>query len=382
MMSLSNSESNPNSFDDSHFDDDKFHPWNIDGLDQCGSDIYKQNRSVSRYSEEFKVLYEPDKKEGSDKFVRIYGEDKPDNKASDDGDGDDEFKPFKTGITYFDKKMSSGKSGKLKSKYGHDLSDTSDDSDDLARSDESAIDDSKDLSKESNSDGADRAKSSSSESAVKRTFEEAYKKGYEEGQSKGYEDGLARGMEDGFQSGHEKGSQEGYDAGFQKGEGEGYDAGFQKGEEDGKVIADAKALEIVSSLEDILQKAENSWQNSIKTHEPKILSLICKIAEKIVFAKVELDDSIVKGSILNALSTMPEPEDIILNISPDDYEYVEMIKDDFFANIKSLKSISVISNPSVQRGGCKIESSQGKVETDIQTRLEQVFTSVMGARVS
>jgi len=122
-------------------------------------------------------------------------------------------------------------------------------------------------------------------------------------------------MEDGFKDGQEKGAQEGYDAGFQKGEQEGYDAGFQKGEEDGKLVSDAKALEIITSLEDILQKAEHSWQNSVKTHEAKLLSLICRITEKIVFARVELDEGIVKGSILSALATMPEPEEIILNIS-------------------------------------------------------------------
>ncbi|MBF0204077.1 MAG: hypothetical protein HQK67_07115 [Desulfamplus sp.] len=186
----------------------------------------------------------------------------------------------------------------------------------------------------------------------------------------GYEEGLARGMEEGYQSGQEKGEQEGYDA------------GFQKGEEDGKVVSDAKALEIITSLEDIFQKAEHSWHNTIKTHESKMLSLICKIAEKVVFAKVELDEGVVKQSVINALATMPEPEDITLNISPDDYEYIEMIKDDFFENIKSLKSVAVISNPSVTRGGCKIESSKAKVETDIQSRLEKVFSSVMGARIS
>ena len=366
-------------------DDDEFHAWNVAVLDQCGSDIYIRNQGQSRYSESFKVLYEPKQKEGSDKFVRMYGDDnEPGNSQK---DIDDEFKPFKTGVLRFDEMMSGkGKGLELKPDVNHkqDIPDA----DQISENTRSASGNIE--SADGNADGesvrtenaqADSA-ASLADSTAKRIFEDAYKNGFETGKTKGYEDGLTRGMEDGFKDGQEKGAQEGYDAGFQKGEQEGYDAGFQKGEEDGRLVSDAKALEIITSLEDILQKAEHSWQNSVKTHEAKLISLICRITEKIVFARVELDEGIVKGSILSALATMPEPEEIILNISPDDYDYVEIIKDDFFEHVNSLKSVSVISNPSVQRGGCKIESSKGKVETDIKTRLEQVFTSVMGARVS
>ncbi|MBF0302471.1 MAG: hypothetical protein HQK73_05480 [Desulfamplus sp.] len=369
------------------YDDNDFHTWHLSGLEQCGSERYIKNNSTSFYSESFKVLYEQEKKEGSDKFVRIYGqEQEPSVKSKTDKskvnlEDDDEFKPFTTGIAYFDQKMSE-RNLQPQAESHKKISDK------IQSSNRSETD--KTAPSETSPNEADFTEDENIDDNInlvpdglrKRIFEDAYKNGFESGQTKGYDDGLTRGMEEGFQAGNEKGEQEGYEAGFQKGEQDGYDAGFQKGEEDGKLVGDAKALEIITSLEDILHKAEQSWQNSIRTHESKILSMICKIAEKIVFAKVELDEGIVKESILNALATMPEPEDIVLNISPDDYDYVEMIKDDFFAGVKSLKSVSVISNPSVARGGCKIESSKGNVETDIKTRLEQVFTSIMGARVA
>ncbi|MBF0376029.1 MAG: hypothetical protein HQK72_00930 [Desulfamplus sp.] len=393
-------------FSEHQYEDDTFHTWHIDGLAQCGSDRYSRNHDPNIYSESFKILYEQEQKEGSDKFVRIYGQDEEPVKSQQDIE-DDEFHPFKTGIAKFDA-MLSGKREQIgvQSKNILDqtqtninesniISKTTQQGDNIEKEAtfiqnnfESVNVDSVVNNSTADSNNIDDASSSVvisnayTEKERMQIFEDAYKQGFAEGTTKGHEEGLARGIEEGFQAGHEKGLQDGYEQGFQKGEEEGYDAGFQKGEEDGKVVGDARALEIITSLEDILQKSEQSWSNAIKTHEVKILSMICKITEKIVFAKLELDEGIVKESILNALATMPEPEEIVLNISPDDYEYVEMVKDDFFTNIKSLKSISVIANPSVQRGGCKIESSKGKVETDIKTRLEQVFTSVMGARVS
>ena len=370
---------------DNRPDDDAFHTWHVAGLEQCGSERYIRNNSTNFYSDSFKLLYEQDKKGVDDKFVRIYGEDE-DISVNSQNNVDNEFIPFKTGIADFDNRMHK-KSAVLKNEENLQRSGGSVDSTSANRT-EGETQLSQDDEQVSNSDNLaqnnyiESDSSTMPESVNKRVFEEAYKKGYEDGNIKGYEEGVARGMEEGFQAGSEKGSQEGYDAGFQKGEQEGYDVGFQKGEDDGKIVSDAKALEIITSLEDILQKSEQAWQNSIKSHESKILAMICKIAEKVVFAKVQLDEEIVKNSILNALATMPEPEEIVLNICPDDYDYVEMIKEDFFTNIKSLKSVSVISNSSVQRGGCKIESSKGNVETDIKQKLEQVFTSIMGARVS
>lgn len=351
-------------------DDDTFHPWHVAGFTQCGSERYKKNSDVNSDSDDsFKILYEQDAKDESDEFKRIYGSDEEPVKSGQDID-DDEFHPFKTGITYFDDKMA-GKNITVTSDHANQII-----SDDNVKRLDSVHADGNPVEYDHMEEGI--ATGSEVRDKQEEPLEDVYRRSFEQGEAKGYEEGLARGFEEGFA----KGMEEGYKSGEEKGEQEGYDAGFQKGEEDGRVVSDAKALEIISSLEDIFQKAEQSWKNTVKNHESKLLSLICRIAEKVVLAKVELDESIVKDSVLNALATMPEPEDISLHISPDDYEYIEMIKDDFFEHIKSLKSVSVISNPSVTRGGCKIESSKAKVETDIQTRLEQVFSSVMGARLS
>jgi len=362
-------------------DDDSFHPWHIAGFDQCGSERYKKRQNISGDSDTFTVLYEQEQRGESDQFRRIYGSDQESAKSQQKID--DEFTPFKTGITRFDERIA-GKSGK-NDVAGH-LKVSSNTLGDINFKEHENVDGIIAAGREREQhcvDGSDLACdkegiASSNTSISAAQMERALEEGYEQGKAKGYEEGFTSGMEQGLT----RGTEEGYRSGHEKGEQEGYDAGFQQGEEDGKVVTDARALEIITSLEDIFQKLEHSWHNTIKTHESKILSLICKIAEKVVLARVELDEGVVKESILNALATMPEPEEITLNICPDDYEYIEMVKDDLFERVKSLKSVAVVSNPSVTRGGCKIESSKAKVETDIQSRLDQIFSAIMGARLS
>lgn len=199
----------------------------------------------------------------------------------------------------------------------------------------------------------------------------------------GYDFELKKGFDEGkneeFLQGKKQGEEQGYAEGYEKGEKQGYAEGYEKGENDAKHNFEVKSLEILDSLEDILLKTNDAWAELVKKYEDKILSLVCRIAEKVVLARLEIDDKLVKESIFNAMEKMPEPEEIILHVSPDDYEYIEMIKEEFFERINGLTSISVVSDPSINRGGCRIESSKAKIETDIESRLEAVFESIVKA---
>ncbi|SLM29259.1 hypothetical protein MTBBW1_1730057 [Desulfamplus magnetovallimortis] len=395
-----------------HHDDNDFRPWNITGIEQCGKSIPGKD-SLSE-ADEFKVLYEPDNTGDDGLFHRIYNQDAQ-NDSSDGHHPENEFKPFSVhrasveinggntmppdgGVDYNSTSLASsakhsGNSsqgdynasqsvqgvgdGKEKvSERGSPKHDSHLEPD--VQSDGAAkggkLDSGEPLSQgASHDDGVQspvkEGGTTVNSAEMELAFQEGFNTGFEQGKKQGYEEGLSGGREQGYQEGLEKGEQAGYDA------------GLEKGENDGKVLSDAKALEQIAIIEDICGKIENSWQTLVKNQEEQILSLICKIAEKVTFAKVDITEGVVRDSILNALAVMPEPEEITLNISPEDYEYIEMVKDDFFEKFKTLKQVSVVSNPSVMRGGCKIESSKAKVETDIASRLEAVVSSIMSAGV-
>ena len=186
-----------------------------------------------------------------------------------------------------------------------------------------------------------------------------------------------QGYDQGFQQGLEQGLQQGLEQGIEQGEKQGYEAGFAKGEAEAKAIQDEKAKLLIASLETILLKTEGTWDELVKRYEGKMISLIGRIAEKVVQARVKIDKGVVRQSIIHALELLPEPEEIVLQVSEEDYEYIDMIKEDFFENIKSLTSISVVANAGITRGGCRIESATARVETDVESRLQAVFDAVL-----
>nr|NJM03464.1 flagellar biosynthesis/type III secretory pathway protein [Desulfobacula sp.] len=208
-------------------------------------------------------------------------------------------------------------------------------------------------------------------------------KGYKAGFEKGLEDGLAKGESQGYEKGFQKGETEGFQKGeaegeikgHEKGYGQGYGEGEAKGEEDAR----QNALEILKALEESLALADRTIGLLVDKYEDRIISLIQQIAKKAVMARLKIDDGVVKRLILDALKTLVNPEEVVLSISEDDYEYIEMIKEAFFDEIESLKSISVKSDPSVKRGGCRIDTGTASIASDPEERLEAICEAVRKA---
>ncbi|MCG8565806.1 MAG: hypothetical protein MI747_12065 [Desulfobacterales bacterium] len=209
---------------------------------------------------------------------------------------------------------------------------------------------------------------------LKAAMEEARSQGQvqgmEEGRSQGYEEGFAKGMEEGKIQGEAEGRETGHAEGFAQGEAQGKTIGEEKAREEAQKTLDA--------LSDSLAALNNLTNDLVDSHGEQLLGLVFQVTEKVIQAQVETQDDLVRETIIDALKTLVRPEEIELSVSPEDYEYIEMIKDSFFENISSLTHISVQSDPLVARGGCRIETATASVETDPMSKLDAVREIFLG----
>jgi flagellar assembly protein FliH len=210
---------------------------------------------------------------------------------------------------------------------------------------------------------------------VQEGFEQGFETGMAKGQKQGYDEGFTKGevtgLEQGDRLGHEKGHQQGFEQGFEKGVEEGVTQETEKIRE--------RVVNILEPLEVSLKTVDQTLDLLVEKYEQRIISLIQQIAKKAVMAQVEIDNEIVRPMILEALKTLVQPEEVVLKVSLEDYEYIEMIKDDFFEQIDSLNSVTIKSDPSIKRGGCKIETNTACVSADVESRLETIFEAIKAA---
>ncbi len=200
-------------------------------------------------------------------------------------------------------------------------------------------------------------------SMEEQAFDQGHTKGFEQGLVTGEEKGKVQGYEEGYQKGEAEGFVKGEAAGFVKGEAEGFDKGFQEGREKAEAEIQQEVAEILDPLKDTLDTADQLLDTLVEKYESQILSLIFKISQKAVLASLKVDDEIVRHTILDALKSLVAPEEIVLNVASEDYEYIEMIKDDFFEAVGSLKRVAVKSDPLIKRGTCKIETATASIST-------------------
>jgi flagellar assembly protein FliH len=158
-----------------------------------------------------------------------------------------------------------------------------------------------------------------------------------------------------------------------------YEKGFSQGEAAGLAAGQQKAKEIVGQIQHALSDMSNLWQHLLVNYETQLIRLVCRIAEKVVYAQVEIDHEVVKRAILHAFSVIPEVVGVTIEVNPKDYEYIETIKEDFFNHVSSLKDVSVLTSPSVARGGCNISTRAGQVDATLESRLEAVRISLIKA---
>ena len=202
---------------------------------------------------------------------------------------------------------------------------------------------------------------------------QGFKKGQTEGHTKGYEEGMEKGQKEGFKQGETDGFAKGESEGFEKGMAEGHDAGKQE------IVQEM--TQVLDPFRQALETADQMLENMLARYETQLVELVCQIAGKVVMAKLDSDDAVIKNTILDALSQLASPEEITLSVAEEDYEYVEMVKETFFESVRSLIHITVNTDAMISKGGCRIESAGATITTDPESKLKAVYDAIAQAGV-
>ena len=157
---------------------------------------------------------------------------------------------------------------------------------------------------------------------------------------------------------------------------EAYEKGFAQGEKDGLELGEKRAAKIAENIENILIELKRLKEEIPRKYEKEILSLIFAITKKIVHCEIASNETAIKETISDALNFAAEKSEIVLSVNPEDFEYVNKLRRQFFSEIKDLKSISINSDLSITRGGCFLETSHGEIDSTVETRLMKIYQNM------
>jgi len=151
---------------------------------------------------------------------------------------------------------------------------------------------------------------------------------------------------------------------------EAYEKGFAQGEKDGLELAEKKAKKVIDNMEALFDEFITLKQDLIRYYEKDILELTFSMTKKVVGIEMGINDQALRKTLMNALRFASEKSKISLRIHPDDYDYMEELKPELFSKFKEVKSLTIIPDLTVTRGGCYLETPHGDVDARVETQLE------------
>lgn len=153
---------------------------------------------------------------------------------------------------------------------------------------------------------------------------------------------------------------------------EAYEKGFAQGEKDGLELGTLKSLKIIENIENLLDEMSRLRADIVKRYEKDILGLVCSVAEKVVHHQVNLNGATIRETVIRAIQLATEKRSILLKVNPEEFDYIDRLKPEIFKRFNELASIEVVSNPSVRRGGCFLETPFGDVDARLETQMEMI----------
>lgn len=164
---------------------------------------------------------------------------------------------------------------------------------------------------------------------------------------------------------------------FQQEKEDAYHSGFEDGTNEGSKQGLAQSAEEIERFSSLVESLPVQWKDAIKNYDAAVLDLAVKLAQRIVGAAAEVDESMILQAVHDCLSYVEDKTKVIIRVNPDDLEAVRRHRNDWLESLESIDHLLIESEPTVSKGGCIIETPIGDVDAQIEERLDRVRSALI-----
>jgi flagellar assembly protein FliH len=165
-----------------------------------------------------------------------------------------------------------------------------------------------------------------------------------------------------------------YEEGFEAGKKE----GFEFGHKEGLVQAKRDIQHYTSHLDKLLTYFEQPLRDLDNQVEKELLSLVIAIVKQLLRREVKSDPNLIVGVVREALSVLPvSSNNVRLLLHPEDAELIREV----YALGDNEVGWSLIEDPVINRGGCKVVTDTSQIDGTLESRLTALIAPLLaGAR--
>ena len=155
----------------------------------------------------------------------------------------------------------------------------------------------------------------------------------------------------------------------EKGYAEGHEEGYKKGSEE--------VGRLVEQLHTIITKAIDKRNQIIEDSETQLINMVLLIANKVIKVISENQKNVVINNVIQALRKLKSRGDVVIRVNLADLQLTTDHTRDFMDRIENVRSITVLEDSSVDKGGCIIETDFGQIDARISSQLKDIEERVL-----
>ena len=164
----------------------------------------------------------------------------------------------------------------------------------------------------------------------------------------------------------------------EEGKVEGHATGLRQGLDAAKQQMSAQLQQTCDQCNAMVAAAEQETRQILQEAEPKIIELVMAISRKVIIDEVETRPTVVLELVRGALARVRDQNQIIIHVSPDDYEFIMQSRRILQSVVGAEQTLTVTADAVLGKGGCLIETSFGTVEAGIDTQLDSIHRVLQG----
>ncbi|MBN2509633.1 MAG: flagellar assembly protein FliH [Spirochaetales bacterium] len=153
--------------------------------------------------------------------------------------------------------------------------------------------------------------------------------------------------------------------------------GFDTGREEGFDAGRGEVERLVHQLHTIIAAAIDKRNEIIEQSETQLINLVLLIAKKVVKVISENQKNVVINNVIQALRKLKTRGDVVARVNLEDVELTTEHIKDFMRMVENVRSITVLEDSRVDRGGCIIETDFGEIDARISSQFNEIEEKIL-----
>ncbi len=155
--------------------------------------------------------------------------------------------------------------------------------------------------------------------------------------------------------------------------------GYAQGERAGAEAAASRADAMLRRLAQTLDELQSLRATLIHRTEREVVELSLAIARKVLHREVALDHELMLAMARVALDRLADVATASIRLHPDDFAVTVQARG---SAAVSSHGVQIVSDASVRRGGCVVQSEFGSVDVGISAQIDELTHALLGDQPS